>query len=94
MPTGNTDPLAGAQETVVGGKPAVTVAGGYVTASGCPLGDERVTGAGHTAWGGSYICVGTTGVSLHAGRNAAPDATNATTRRVRQVRTRAQQHYG
>jgi hypothetical protein len=51
-PTGNTDPLAGAQATVVGGKPASTVAGGYVTGTGCALGDDRVTGAGHTALGG------------------------------------------
>jgi hypothetical protein len=52
-PRGNTDPLAGAQETVVGGKPSTTAAGGYVTAMGCAVGDDRVTGAGHTALGGS-----------------------------------------
>jgi hypothetical protein len=33
-PIGNTDPLAGAQATVVGGKPATTVGAGYVTGTG------------------------------------------------------------
>jgi hypothetical protein len=51
-PSGKTDPLAGAQATVVGGNPASTAAGGYVTGTDCALGDDRVTGAGHTALGG------------------------------------------
>jgi hypothetical protein len=74
-PTGNVEPLDGAQVSVVGGVPPVTAAGGYGTGNAVPDGDVTETGAGHerdgavTGGGVTIDGVGCTGGSEHAASN-------------------------
>ena len=88
-PTGNVEPLDGAQVTVVGGVPPVTVAGGYGTGNAFPEGDVTDAGAGHArdgpATGGGVTIgeVGCTGGSEQPVSINAPDTARNAIRTAR-----------
>ena len=65
-PIANVAPLGGTQDTIVGGVPPAAVAIPYVTASGCPRGDESDSGAGQEILSASDPGVGGVGVPLQA----------------------------
>jgi len=91
-PTWNVEPLGGAQVSVVGAVPPVTVAGGYGTGNGAPDGDVTDTGAGHardgaaTAGGvtiGGVGEAGCAGVSEHAASINGPGSARNTSKTAR-----------
>jgi hypothetical protein len=84
-PIGNIAPLAGEQDTVVGGVPPVAVAALYEIASDSPDSDGTVIGAGQNALGDSNNCVGRNGVSLHPCSKIMAWATPASTARILEV---------
>ena len=81
-PIGNVAPVAGEQDTLVGGAPPATAAAPYDTVIGCPDGDGIDTGAGHSIVGAPGTGVGGAG-EWQAGNRRMPSETAPNSRRAR-----------